>query len=40
MKKILVSILFVSVITLSVNAADYEMRSEFIYCRSKVRWNI
>ena len=32
MKKILVSILFVSVITLSVNAADYEMRSEFIYC--------
>ena len=32
MKKILASTLFVSTITVSVNAADYEMRSEFIYC--------
>ena len=32
MKKIILSVLLISSISSSVFAADYEMRSEFIYC--------
>ena len=32
MKKIFFLILCVSSASISINAADYEMRSEFIYC--------